>query len=283
MNEWIEVMIEKPGLQTSIVDLGDAGMMHMGVPFGGALDRMSAQKANLIVGNAAGEDLLEICMFGPQILFQTSCEVAICGADISPSVGGIGIPLNKKIQIEAGTRLHFGRLVKGCRAYLAIRGKWLTKARKNGLAQPQLKKGDRIRLKGPKDTSPDVDVAGFLYPAGNPLSLYPGPEFHLFDRTYLAYFFSKEWTISKQSNRMGYRLEADDIPEAGIKEIISSPMLPGTIQITGTGQPVVLLADAQTTGGYPRLGIVPNDQLDFFGQKKPGDRIRFEFCALPGT
>lgn len=281
MARTIKVSVLKAGLETRIVDLGRSSMMDMAVPVGGALDKDEAAAANFFVANVDEEPVLEICMFGPELLFEDDCCIAICGADISPQVDGQDIPMNQYQRISKGQKLSFGRLKHGCRAYLAIKGRWISQARKNGLPLPALKKGDLIRVKADLGAGPSLSMEKSVFPSHRSIRIYPGPEFGQFRREYLAFFFSRTWTISPQSNRMGYRLEGGEVPQPGIREIISSPILPGTIQVTGSGQPVVLLADAQTTGGYPRLGVVASEQINAFGQLKPGDSLDFVFEPFP--
>ncbi|MCI4669983.1 MAG: biotin-dependent carboxyltransferase family protein [Bacteroidia bacterium] len=280
MSELVNVQLIKAGLLSSIQDLGDPSLMDRAVPIGGALDKYSAIQANLLVGNAADCPLLEITLYGPILEFDGACQIAICGADISPMLNGQSIPLNQALNIHAGDRLSFGKLNNGCRAYLAIGGDWLQSPRTNGIPNPPLRKGDLIQLTPSHREALDLRLETEPFKDKLELILFPGPEFEQFSRAYLAYFFGKEWKISPQSNRMGFRLMAGSCPDPGIHEIVSSGILPGTIQVSGSGQAVLLLADAQTTGGYPRLGIVASKQMDAIGQLKPGDQIRFVFTQI---
>jgi len=279
---------KKPGLQTLIQDGGRAGYLSFGIPLSGAMDKDSAIQANLLVGNPPHSPVLEITLLGPVIHIDGSCQIALTGADLSPKINQKEIPLYSTINVAPGTTLSFGAPKKGCRSYLAIRGKWLidqwlgsySALTYNGLsATPQsiVQKGSELRVA----TLPATRRKS-TPPARQPkleetlvANVLPGPEFEQFPREAIGHFFSQTYRISNDSNRMGYRLEGKRIDFHPQKEVISSGVVPGTVQITRAGQPVILMADAQTVGGYYRIVNVISRDLDRLGQLKPGAEIRF--------
>jgi antagonist of KipI len=278
----------KAGLLTTIQDLGRMGHQHVGIPVGGSMDKASAKLANELVGNALESPLLEITLLGPSIRFEGKGQIAITGAQLSPEVNGTALAQNQTININEGDVLNFGRPTLGCRAYLAVRGDWQVKTwlssasaatSKGEIATPQswVKKGDIIEV----FSVDSINIIQASHPSHldnlkKPIKVLMGPEFHLFSNHFVGLFFSKVFTISADSNRMGYRLTENIEGYEALSEIISSGVIPGTIQITNSGQPILLMADAQTTGGYPRFLNVGTNELDRLAQMKPGDEVRFE-------
>lgn len=288
MNRLITLHFLKPGLQTLVQDKGRMGYQSFGVPVSGALDKSSARIANWLVGNTEDTPVLEITFSGPRIEIKEDCQIAITGADISPTLNQNPIPIYETIDISSQSTLSFGRLNNGCRAYLAIRGQWqLKKWLDSYSALPYggqevtmdsfIQKGSRLQIMVnnaiqkriyPLEKRPNFKKSFIA-------QVIPGPEFDAFSKLAIASFFSQTFQIRPESNRMGYRLEEpiqDFTPE---REVISSGIIPGTIQITNSGKPVILLADAQTSGGYPRIANVISNDLDGIAQLKPGDVIRF--------
>jgi len=271
----LEINILHPGMLTSVQDQGSTELLHMGVPLGGAMDREAAATANLLVGNDKNQPLLEMTLVGPKLEFGGKAAIAICGAETSPSIDGKGAESYKTLFVEAGQVLSFGRCRSGCRAYLAVGGNWISKSRKKGLPQAPLQKGHKIRIEA-RDFQNILQISPPTFSDFLELEVLKGPEFHLFRPAYLEHFLRHKWRIGPASNRMGYRLEGPQpYPDPGIREILSSGILPGCIQVSGSGQPVILLADAQSTGGYPRLALCKDHDLDALGQLKPGDGLCF--------
>ena len=284
MNNLLTIQFIKPGLQTSVQDQGRAGHQQAGVPVGGVLDRQAAKTANSLVDNPASNPLLEITLIGPKIKFDGPCQIAICGANLSPKVNGQPILMYQTIEVSKGSILSFGRALQGCRSYLAIRGQWQLRswlgstsaASQNGEALTPdsiLTQGSTLNIQ----TSPAIPQRVYHDPPNysSPLQIrvLPGPEFEYFSNYFVAHFFSRHHRIHPDSNRMGYRLSYQAERFSSPFELISSAVLPGTIQITHAGQPIILMADAQTTGGYCRLANVIEEDLDLLAQTKPGDEL----------
>tara|TARA_R100000697_G_scaffold112238_1_gene129749 strand:+ start:87 stop:962 length:876 start_codon:yes stop_codon:yes gene_type:complete len=283
----------KSGLQTTIQDLGRHGVQDLGIPINGAMDKASAQLANQLVGNDANSPVLEITLLGPKIQFEGPCQIAITGADLSAEINGNTIPLFRTINIEHGDVLSFGKPLIGCRAYLAINGKWdiqswlgsfSASATNTAQTTPDSiivkdqileiirgKEQPIIAISESERTSLSIEV---------PIKVYSGPEFDAFSDIEKQSFFGDSFTIGQDSNRMGYRLKEALSGYSKKEEVISSGVIPGTIQITNSGQPIVLMADAQTTGGYPRIANVSSTDLDRLAQFKPGDKVKFELISF---
>ena len=276
----------KPGLLTTVQDQGRMGYQKYGVAVGGAMDKRSARLANYLVGNNLESPVLEITFSGPTLHFNGACQIAITGADISATIDGVSASLHETLDLKADSLLTFGRRISGCRTYLAVGGEWKVRPWLGSASAP---------LKDAHKTTPDSVVGKGSHikiqprpfiatrmqkPSTDPgdpfeIRILPGPEFDQLNRRSIGHFFSQRHRVTPQSNRMGYRL-AGTIPfyQSGA-ELISSGCLPGTIQITREGQAIILMADAQTTGGYPRVGQVIASDLDVLAQAVPGDLIRF--------
>lgn len=278
----------KPGMLTLIQDLGRPGHQSSGVPPSGALDRTSAAAANWCVGNPETAPVFEITMTGPLIRFDEDCQIAITGADMSPVIHDEPVRRYETIDVRSGSILAFGKLMSGCRAYLAIRGRWhitywlgsasaLSVGDIDLLPQSLIKKGMTLMI---TTDSPLPSVRRHpqpvpAWPSALDIRVLPGPEFSSFSADHIAAFFSTTFTIGVASNRIGYRLEPLFKDFHYTTEMISSGIVPGTIQITREGQPIILLADAQTVGGYPRIGNITASDLDALGQLRIGDTVRF--------
>ncbi len=283
----------RTGLQTSIQDMGRTGYQHYGVPVGGAMDKSAAKVANRLVGNDPGSPVLEMTLTGPEIEILGDCQIALTGADISASINNVKLPVYETITVKSGSVLSFGRLQSGCRAYLAIGGLWQVKhwLGSSSFSTHRTLNSDLVSIIH-KNSAFIVNTHSFISKRKHPealipkfsnsiaVTVLPGPEFDTFSAAAINYFFNRKHRITKDANRMGYRMDTtipDLKPE---REVISSGVLPGTIQVTNSGQAVVLMADAQTTGGYLRLGNVITPDIDRLAQLKPGDEVRF---LLPGS
>ena len=287
MNNLLKLHFEKVGLQTSVQDFGRIDHQAFGVPVGGAMDQKSMKQANLLVGNPLNTPVLEITLLGPRIRMEGSGRIAICGADLSAQINDHSLPINQLVKVDDGDILKFGRPIKGCRAYLAVGGEWLLPdwlgSKSAAFYLPEAApesiptKGSTISIR----TSEINQLSEIsLFDEERAVTEYairvlPGPEFNAFSRIAIAQFFSQAYKVSNDSNRMGYRLDADWKIEGKRKELISSPIVPGTVQITASGDPIILMRDAQTTGGYYRMVNVIEEDINKVAQIKPGEKLRF--------
>ncbi len=280
----------RAGLQTLIQDRGRPNHRAQGVPVGGALDQSSASIANNIIGNNVSSPVFEITILGPTIQFTgDACLIAITGADMAPSLDGIPIEMFKPIRISTDSVLSFGRLKSGCRSYISVRGrwnvrKWLGSASALLSDIPEITPDSFIVKGSVVNILHDGNLAGNLH---QPIQravlrekliirVLPGPDIEMFSQAVLERFCSLEHKILPASNRWGYRLDSHIPTRNPGHEIISSGVIPGTIQVPHSGGPIVLMADAQTTGGYPRLAVVVSADMDKLAQAKPGDTLCFQ-------
>ncbi len=293
MFQTIRLHFLKAGLQTLIQDQGRVGYQSYGVPVSGVMDKKSAALANELVGNPTDTPVLEITLLGPKIQIQGDCQIAITGADLSPKINKEAIPLYTTITVKDGDTLSFGAIKNGCRAYIAVRGKWqlskwlnsysaLPYSGKEATPKSVIEKGQEliIEVASPiaKKSIPKAEQP--VYKNSERIRVLPGPEFEEFSSYTIAYFFSRGYQLTNDSNRMGYRLDANLIDFKPKREVISSGIIPGTIQITSSGQPVILMADAQTVGGYYRIANVISADMDKLAQLKPGDEVWFSLIRL---
>ncbi len=282
------VTIKEPGLYTSIQDNGRTGHQHQGIPFGGVMDKESYHIANQLVDNPIDTPVLEMTLKGAIIEFDKSCQIAITGANMQPSLNNEPVGSYTTLNVQAKDILRFGQAKQGCRTYVAIRGEWKAKKWLGSFsAISQMKDHKNIPCALQAADSFSVEVFPFTEQRTYPIqkiSLFSncyvirvisGPEFHLFHSDTLLNFFDRTFTVSTDSNRMGYRLEEKLEAYSNAVEKISSGIIPGTVQITHDGQPIILMADTQTTGGYPRLVNVIHEDIGFAAQMKPGDEVRF--------
>lgn len=286
----IEVL--KSGFYSLIQDAGRFGFQEFGMPVSGVMDKDSYRLANFLVGNVLGEAVLEITMVGPKLQFEKDTFIGLVGADISPKLDGETIQMYKTIQVLKGSVMTFGKLKNGCRCYLAVAGGFdvlsemgskstYAYANIGGVDGRELSRGNLLKV-GKQRSIEIKTVADELHLkqfAVMSVRVVEGPEFDLLSAGDVDSFFSKEFTISNNSDRMGMRLKGV-VLAAPKMEMISSGIVNGTIQLPPSGEPIILLAEAQTTGGYPRVANVIKSDLPILAQQKPGDKIRFRKVSI---
>ena len=273
------IHVVAPGLQTSVQDLGRRGFAHLGVGASGAMDDVALRLANALVGNNDNAAALEITLRGPTLRFDAPALVAFTGGEIEA-------PMWRPHFIEADTVLDVGALRSGCRTYLAIAGGLRTQTLMdsrsvdvNGGIGRTLIADDTLahatsaelhrRAAWSLDPAPWFDERGDL-----PIRLVRGAHFDHLDTASRNALFAREFRIDTQSNRVGYRL--DGVPlRVSTRQLISEGVMPGTVQLPPGGAPIVLMREAPTTGGYPRIGHVAAVDLPRLAQRRPGQTVRF--------
>lgn len=277
MDKHIKLKFFKKGLLTLVVDKSKIGYQKYGVPVSGPMDMDSADKANWLVGNEAGTPVFEINILGPKILFEDPCQMAITGADISPSVDDIKVNMYETLSLHKGAILQFGKLTSGCRAYMAIRGKWKVTnwiIAGSPINVSSLKSLSSIDIEAPKSSASKRKIKKPTISQGlTTLNAMRGPEYELLSKEVRKKLFNTIFKLLPASNRMGYRL-TPELPKIDIS-IISSGVVPGTLQITQEGFPILLMRDGPATGGYVRALNVISDDMSKLGQLKAGDTIKF--------
>jgi antagonist of KipI len=281
------ISVIKAGLFTTIQDMGRSGYRRFGIPESGVMDKYNATLANWLVNNKAAAPILEITMSGPELIFTTSANIALTGADMSPDINGNILPLYQSTAVSEGDILSFGRLKAGCRTYLAVNGGFkaeffinsystYTLAEKGGFEGRALKPGDNLQISESKKKSPVKRIIPEYirtkFAAINRIRYIPGPEAgHIEDDSPGG--LPGIYTVHPQSDRMGIRLAGFD-GEVSDKEIVSSPVNKGTIQLLPDNNLIVLMNDGQVSGGYPRLGNVIGADLHLMAQLKPSDQVK---------
>ncbi|WP_232346432.1 biotin-dependent carboxyltransferase family protein [Cupriavidus sp. USMAA2-4] len=291
----IEVL--KPGALSTFQDLGRHGFQQLGVPANGAMDERAHRLANALVGNAASCATLEVTLMGPALRFHTAATVAVCGADLEATIDGEPLPSAQARVVPAGATLAFGKRRRGLRAYLAVGGGFALEAVMGshstfvrggygGVQGKPLRKGDMIALCAPHTRLPVLPSGGSLFSSepesapDAPIRVVAGREWRHFHADAHAAFTGGAFRIGARSDRMGYRLEGPALPLGAPLELQSEAVSFGTIQVPPDGQPIVLMADRQTTGGYPKIGHVIAVDLPRLAQRMPGETVRFALVEL---
>ncbi len=302
------IVVVQPGLLDTVQDLGRTGFRRYGVTGSGALDDFALRAANLLVGNPEGAAGLEITLVGPRLRFEGALTAALAGADLGAELDGRRLAPWRAFRARAGSELRFAGRRQGCRAYLAVyggidvppvlgsRSTW-TGAGLGGLDGRPLRAGDRLPVGAPPMVASALrhrQHAGdhhALHVHRLPASLAPhyagrvtlrvllGPQADYFTPEALADFLAAEWRVSERSDRMGYRLSGPRLLHRERAEIISDGIAPGSVQVPPDGQPIVILRDGQTTGGYPKLATLSQADIGRLGQAVPGDGVRFEVVS----
>jgi antagonist of KipI len=280
------ITVIRAGMLTTVQDLGRSGVRSLGVPPGGAADALALRIVNLLVGNDEGAAALEFTLFGPELEFAVDATIAVGGGDF---IGAV--PRWQPVRVRAGERVKFGAARSGCRGYLAVaggldvpvvlgsRGTYL-RAALGGWAGRALRDGDVLRA---REVTREVIGRWHLderilpaYGVSPTVRCVRGAQAAEFGGTFTA----AEFKVTAKSDRMGVRLAGPTVARRGERELVSTTVVPGTVQVPPDGQPIVLLADAQTIGGYPQIAHVVTVDLPLVAQLRPGDTVRFREISL---
>lgn len=277
------IVVERPGLLTTVQDLGRVGWAHLGVPRAGAADPVSLRRANALVGNPPGTAGLETTLVGPVLVFAATTTIALTGARTAPTLDDRPIPTEVPLTVPAGRRLVVGPASAGLRTYLAVRGgiavPMVLGSRStdtlSGLGPAPVRAGDRLpvgeqpiaRSGAPADIPPPVALVPEPV-----LRVLPGPQADAFPPDVLA---GPSYTVTPASDRTGLRLSGPPLPAGA--DIASTGMVAGGIQLPPDGQPILLLANHPPTGGYPVVAVVVSADLPRAAQLRPGARLRFAY------
>ena len=302
------ITIIKPGLLSSVQDLGRFGYQKYGVIASGVMDPLAHRIANLLVGNDENMPTVEITLLGPTIQFHQDTLIAICGGSFSPTINGKQIPSWRSVFVKKDSLLKFGKCDRdGCRAYLAVSGgisvpllmgsaSTYLRAGIGGFNGRALVSGDHLSIGAPsflatsmihfftKKLKEDFIESGWsvshisipIQKRATPVRIIKGKEFHLFSKEGQEYLFNKSFEITTESDRMGYRLQGTSLFLEKSQEMVSEAVNFGTIQVPPDGNPIILMADRQTTGGYPKIGQIATVDLTTIAQSKPGDNLTFK-------
>ncbi|NKI73571.1 biotin-dependent carboxyltransferase family protein [Dickeya sp. CFBP 2040] len=280
----------RAGLQTTVQDLGRTGWRQLGISQCGALDSPALTLANLLVGNETNAAALEITLGQLVVTFTTPCWIALTGADCHAVLDGKTLWTGWCFAVQKGQTLRLRSPRNGMRSYLAVSGGIAVpevlgsrstdlNAGIGGLEGRPLADGDTLPLGKPwRLPGRSVGVKQLLF--SNRVRVLPGPEYQAFSEAARDNFWRTGWHLSPQSNRMGYRLLGPALMLEKPREMLSHGLLPGVIQVPHSGKPIVLMADAQTTGGYPRIGCVIEADLYHMAQLRLGEPVHFIRCFL---
>jgi len=288
--------VVKPGLFTTVQDLGRSGFQRFGVPVSGAMDKYAFTCTNMLVGNQASSACWEVTLFGPELEALNDVQVAVAGAKFSLAVNCDTVPLWQTLNVKKGDRLAFvGSARNGCRAYLAVRGgidvpvvlgsrSTYVRGGFGGFEGRALRTGDVIHAFAPQSL---LEAWRVLPPELIPnyekesaVNVVMGPQEDVFTKKGIETFLSNTYTVTPESDRMGYRLDGEPIERKITTELVTDALMQGSVQIPGNGKPIVLMADAQTSGGYPKIAIVTTAGVSRLAQAKPGDAVRFVRVSL---
>ena len=287
------LLVIKPGLLTTVQDLGRFGHQAAGVPVAGPMDSFSHRLANQLVANDAAAATLEITLIGPELECDVETTFAIAGAHFDVWCGDRPVPMATSFRVSQGQRVRFGKRIQGARAYLGVSGGVQARpilgsrathvvSGMGGHDGRALVAGDRLPIASSLPPDTIRKAVGLTLPTGGraTLRVIPGPQAEWFHADALRAVSGTSFRISSRSNRMGYRLEGPPLARIRPSELISEPVCMGAIQVPGAGEPILLMADRQTAGGYPKIGHVISADLPLAGQLAPGDFIEFLPCTM---
>jgi antagonist of KipI len=281
-------------LHTTVQDLGRWGFQALGVPVAGAMDPFSHRFANALLGNPRNAATLEITLIGPDLEFEGDCFAAVAGAEFGVTIDGAAVPHAHPFKVSSKSTMRFGARSHGARAYLAVDGGFdvpLVLASRSthvpsgigGWEGRSLRKGDRIPIAPAERSS-----LTFAHPTTHALDtvihapvvrVLSGPDRHRFVDDALDALQGARYTIAPDSDRMGFRLHGPGLQHSHGADMISDVTPVGTVQVPGSGQPILLMADRQTAGGYPRIATMISADLGIAGQLAPGDALAFRICT----
>jgi antagonist of KipI len=295
----MSLQVIKAGILDTIQDEGRFGYQHLGINTGGSADRYAAALANALLGKECAAPVLECHFPAAKIMFEEATVVCITGADFSPQANGESIPVNQPVVMGKNSLLQFSKPVSGMRCYIAVLHSlellpWLNsystniKAGAGGFMGRTLKKGDRIGFKQDikLPTVPEQSTRVLSWKAqereapSGAVSIRPGPEWNWLTKDAQEKLLQYPFYIMADSDRMGLRLNGPTLVAAEQRSLVSSAVTFGTIQLLPSGQLIVLMADHQTTGGYPRIAHVITTDLSLLAQMRRGETLTFQSSSL---
>ena len=283
------------GFITTIQDMGRTGYQEFGVPAAGVMDTLSFRKANILVGNDENEAALEVTLMGPMFTFTSDNIIAVTGGDLGAKINGKDIPMYQAILAKKGDTMSFMGIKSGSRAYVAfaggldipvVMGSKSTHMKSNlgGFEGRKLGPGDEIEFTAPKTTLPNMSrrvlPADDFSKASCELRVILGPQDDCFTEKGIQTFLSSTYTLTNEADRMGLRFEGEKIEHKNGGDIITDGISFGAVQVPSHGQPIVMMADHQTTGGYTKIAGVISVDLPKAAQLKPGCKVTFRAVTV---
>ncbi len=303
------IEVTKPGLATTVQDLGRPGYYHLGIPISGAMDRFALRAANLLVGNDEGAACLEAVFMGPELVFRSAATIAVTGAELPPKIDGAECPTWTALPVKAGQTLSFGFLKNGARAYIAVSGgidvpvvlgsrSTYPLGALGGFQGRALAAGDVLATGAPGRAAKEgASVAPGLRPTVTlpvTLRMLPGLYWHRITKPAGERFFEDTWKVAPEADRIGYRFRGGKALEFNPREqpfgagsdpsnIVDSCYPYGSIQVPGGTEPIVLHRDAVSGGGYFMIGTVISADMDIIGQLQPNATVKFVAVDMPAA
>ena len=285
-----QLTVLEGGLFTTVQDAGRFGFRKYGVPISGAMDELSYKNANELVQNPRGNPVLECTLIGGSYRFNSPACIAITGGNMEPEINEISVNQDETIFVKKGDVLTLKSASRGCRTYIGISGKWNLKpilgsfstnvqSKFGGIDGRTLQAGDVLQwqeasIKPSFNFLPKDQIS--YYSSKITIELEEGPEFDWIDKELKEKLFNSSFLLGSKSNRMAIRLESDIPVNAPIEQMKSAPVMPGIVQLPPNGKPIILMKDAQTVGGYPRIGIISDYYLSVLAQIPPNGIVRFK-------
>ena len=288
------ITVLQPGPLSTVQDEGRQDYLAYGLPRAGVMDRYASRMANLLCGNPLSAAVIEMTMMGGSFRFEQACRISICGAEMTPHLNSETIATWQAYDVRAGDVLEMSYAKSGCRSYLAMNGgvavpvvlgsrSTYTRAKVGGIegralrAYDQISEGESLPVQAAPIKMDSELVPS--YPDKILLRVLLGPQDDLFLPEGIEAFVSGEYKVTDEADRMGYRLEGPLIRHAGKADIVSDALGRGAVQVPGNGQPIVMMADCGTTGGYAKIATVIGADLWRLAQAKPQDMIKFALCS----
>jgi len=302
------LIVEKAGLLDTIQDIGRWGYQKSGISVAGAMDPFSYTVGNLLLGNKPGDASMEITLLGPRLRFTKPTYIALTGGDLQPKLNGCSISMWRPIYVKEGDLLTLDSARIGCRTYLSILGGFQTPpflhsrstyliGKMGGLEGRAIRKGDTLPyqsldektlndkiLNEKRSLRSSYQLSQRLIPDFDDpepiIRVIPGPQREAFTQEGWETFIEKPYAVSNEMDRMGIRLQGPVIKHQEPADILSEAIPFGAIQVPADGQPIILMADRQTTGGYTKIGTVCSVDFSILAQLRPGQKIRFKPVSI---
>ncbi|EFI41778.1 biotin-dependent carboxyltransferase family protein [Peptoniphilus sp. oral taxon 386] len=290
-----KIKVLNGGIYTTVQDYGRIGYQKFGIAPAGVMDEYSYELANALTGNKRGEAVLEITYLGPMLKFEDEVVIAVTGANVSPKIDGVPINMYESYKIGAGSTLSFGKLIDGVRAYLAFGGEidvpvvngsksTLVKSKIGGYEGRPLKAGDEFEVKV-NEAAKEGKILPDKYKAQinkfNVIRVVLGPQDDYFTEDGIKKLFrSGGYTLTKNIDRMGIRLDGAALEHKTAADIISDGTVMGAVQVPSDGHPIILMADRQTTGGYTKIGTVIKEDIAKIAQMGAMNKLCFTEISL---
>ncbi len=289
------IQFTSSGFLTTVQDMGRTGYQESGMSVSGVMDQRSTAIANILVGNDENEAVLEVTLMGPMITFTEDNIIAITGANLVPKINGKDFPMYQAVLVHKGDSMNFAGMTSGSRAYIAVAGGFdipvqmgskstNLKSKVGGYQGRKIGGGDEIEFSAPKTTLPNMDKRKVapedFSQTEKDIRVVMGPQDDCFTEKGIDTFLNNTYTFTNESDRMGCRLEGEIIEHKNGGDIITDGIAFGAIQVPSHGQPIIMMADHQTTGGYTKIAGVISVDLPLVAQSRPGYKVNFKKVTI---